>query len=357
MTQIPDAAVRAAKKTPGQSELMTLLKYDGNTGKLYWLPRVETMMRDRPKGKKWAASNWNSKNADKEAFTSSDARGYKHGKINGVKYQAHRIIWKMVHGYEPDIIDHINGIPSDNRISNLRSGSMADNCRNYEKSGDFSSKYRGVCWHKKDERWIAQINLDGNKRKRIGAFKLEEAAAMAYDAFAIEHHGEFATLNFTLPAQADYERRVRECHEPVRITKSSGCVFKDLGIAKPVEVLDDASMQAKVSEIGNQIHNLGCEHQNDEALSDRLRELRDQLWDISKNYTKPVDVAAVRRQAFEEAEHAVGSTVLKHQASNYEGMTSLEAYEAGQMNGLDCAKASLVALSAEPALKGQQHDK
>lgn len=95
-------------------------------------------------------------------------------------------------------------------------------------------------------------------------------------------------------AQADFERRVRECL-----------------VAKPVEVLDDASIQAKVSEIGNQIHNLGCEYQNTEDLSDRLKEIRDQLWDISKNCTKPVDVAVVRERALEEVACRFDAEALK----------------------------------------------
>lgn len=157
-------------------------------------------------------------------------------------------------------------------------------------------------------------------------------------------------------AQADFVRRVRECHVPVNITKSSGCVFNDLGIAKPVEVLDDASMQAKVSEIGNQIHNLGCEYQNDEALSDRLRELRDQLWDISKNYTKPVDVAAVRRQASKEAYWQAEDILTKERTKRHkqyddytgENYTQKERYRVA-VQVLNIVIKEIRALSAEPA--------
>jgi len=51
--------------------------------------------------------------------------------------------------------------------------------------------------------------------------------------------------------------------------------------------------------------------------------------------------SAARELALEEAEHAVGSTVLKHKPSDYDGLDSLEAYEAGQLNGLESAQASL----------------
>ncbi len=54
-----------------------------------------------------------------------------------------------------------------------------------------------------------------------------------------------------------------------------------------------------------------------------------------------VQPSAARELALEEAEHAVGSTVLKHKPSDYDGLDSLEAYEAGQLNGLESAQASL----------------
>ena len=46
--------------------------------------------------------------------------------------------------------------------------------------GSTSSKYVGVGWHKKDQRWRAQIRLNG-KNKGLGNFKEEIEAAKAYD--------------------------------------------------------------------------------------------------------------------------------------------------------------------------------
>lgn len=45
--------------------------------------------------------------------------------------------------------------------------------------------------------------------------------------------------------------------------------------------IDDNSLKALVAELGNQIHNLGCEQQGDEALSRRLEELRSEAWRIA----------------------------------------------------------------------------
>ena len=48
-----------------------------------------------------------------------------------------------------------------------------------------TSSFRGVCLDEKDGRWRAQIRVDGKKR-RLGSFSTERAAALAYDRAARE---------------------------------------------------------------------------------------------------------------------------------------------------------------------------
>jgi hypothetical protein len=55
--------------------------------------------------------------------------------------------------------------------------------------------YRGVYLEKKTGRWCANI-----ARLKLGTFATLEEAGRAYDAAAIERFGEFATLNFAIPA-------------------------------------------------------------------------------------------------------------------------------------------------------------
>lgn len=77
--------------------------------------------------------------------------------------------------------------------------------------------------------------------------------------------------------------------------------------------------------------------------------LNNDVWDrldkmalaIEARILSALQPSAERAQALEEAEHAVGATLLKHKASDYEGLDSLDAYEAGQLNGLESAQASL----------------
>jgi len=46
--------------------------------------------------------------------------------------------------------------------------------------------------------------------------------------------------------------------------------------------MDDNCPAARIGELGNQVHNLGCDYQNDEDLSDKLGILAIMLWDLAK---------------------------------------------------------------------------
>jgi len=190
----------ATKPLPSQEVLRQLLRYEPETGKLFWNKRTAAQMNcSDPRGPEWSANQWNSRSAGKEAFTATDPAGYRHGKIAGIKYQAHRVIWKMVCGIDPDTIDHKNGKQGDNRIANLRDCSNAENSRNYAKTAG-TSQYRGVCWVRRDGAWAARISNGLGGKRSLGNYRDEVEAAKAYDRAARELHGEFATLNF--PSEA-----------------------------------------------------------------------------------------------------------------------------------------------------------
>ena len=48
------------------------------------------------------------------------------------------------------------------------------------------------------------------------------------------------------------------------------------------EPMDDNCPSARIGELGNQAHNLGCDYQNDEDLSDELGKVAVTLWDLAK---------------------------------------------------------------------------
>lgn len=185
----------AKKALPSPEVLRQLLRYEPDTGKLFWRERTPDQFEPGYRHPEWNCRHWNSKYAGKEAFTASRPEGYRVGRIAGNNYRAHRIIWRMVYGEDiPDFIDHINGDPSDNRISNLRLATGKQNSQNRTKTRG-TSRYLGVCWNRSEQNWLVQLRrADGTKYQR--RFRSEIEAAKAYDAEAIRCHGEFASLNF-----------------------------------------------------------------------------------------------------------------------------------------------------------------
>ena len=61
-----------------------------------------------------------------------------------------------------------------------------------------TSRFKGVCWHKKAGKWQAKIQHNF-VRIRLGLFSSEEDAARAYNRKAKELFGEFAKLNEITP--------------------------------------------------------------------------------------------------------------------------------------------------------------
>jgi hypothetical protein len=67
-----------------------------------------------------------------------------------------------------------------------------------------SSRFRGVCWNKKNRRWQAAINASG-KYLYLGSFVSEDEAAKAFDRAAIKIRGRRGRLNFPNEPYTDAE--------------------------------------------------------------------------------------------------------------------------------------------------------
>jgi hypothetical protein len=104
----------------------------------------------------------------------------------------HSLIMGVVEGLE---IDHINGDGINNRKSNLRSVTHAQNTRNLGmRKKETSSMYKGVSWHTRMNKWMSYIRFNGEKRY-LGYYEIEESAALAYNEAATLLFGEFARPN------------------------------------------------------------------------------------------------------------------------------------------------------------------
>jgi hypothetical protein len=75
------------------------------------------------------------------------------------------------------VIDHIDDNPSNNRVDNLQIVTSRFNCRKTQ--GNYTSKYKGVCWYRNRKKWRSRIYIDG-KHKHLGYFDCELAAHHAY---------------------------------------------------------------------------------------------------------------------------------------------------------------------------------
>lgn len=100
---------------------------------------------------------------------------------------------RFLMGFPKSKVDHRNGNGLDNRRSNLRVASHAQNIANQKLSKTNTSGFKGVSWKKSHRMWRCRVS---SKRKIFTAyFKSATDAALAYDEKAVEIFGEFARTN------------------------------------------------------------------------------------------------------------------------------------------------------------------
>lgn len=92
-------------------------------------------------------------------------------------------------------VDHRDGDGLNNQRANLRLCNEQQNGQNRTLQSNNKSGYKGVSWDKRKRKWTARIKAHG-KQPHLGYFDTAKDAARAYDAAALELHGEFARLNF-----------------------------------------------------------------------------------------------------------------------------------------------------------------
>lgn len=151
--------------------LRELVSYNPVSGELVWLRTVSsTAVAGKPVGKL------------------DISHGYLRRTVDCVRYAEHRLVWLYMTGEWPESqIDHVNGDRKDNRWENLREATDSENRQNMARRSNGSSRFPGVRWFKRDQRWAAAITKD-YKQKHLGYFDSEEAAFSAYCAAKAELH-------------------------------------------------------------------------------------------------------------------------------------------------------------------------
>lgn len=171
------------KPLPPQSYLLECVNYDPLTGAMTWKARPRSHFASDALFKHWSRS------VGKPAFNSvNTSSGYLEGSLDGVRYKAHRIAFKILYDAEPSHVDHDDRNRQNNAKLNLKASDSKANTKNTAKQCNNTSGVTGVRFDPIRKKWKAKI---GNKELgRFDSFDLALAArqeALAAHAYHPNH--------------------------------------------------------------------------------------------------------------------------------------------------------------------------
>jgi hypothetical protein len=120
--------------------------------------------------------------------------GYLGIKLNGQKYQKHRLLFVLYYGKHKlgdKKIDHIDGNKLNNAKFNLRiETTINKNIHNSKKPKNNTSGCKGVCWDKNANKWHARIGIN-NKNISLGIYTNFIYACVVRRRAAKLYHGDW----------------------------------------------------------------------------------------------------------------------------------------------------------------------
>jgi hypothetical protein len=114
--------------------------------------------------------------------------------FNGKIYFCHRVIYKIFNkiNIQDTEIDHEDRNPDNNKIENLRIATRSEQNFNQGIRSNNTSGIKGIHWHKRYNKWVARISVNG-KRHHLGYFDDKYEAERAVIKKREELHGDFAS--------------------------------------------------------------------------------------------------------------------------------------------------------------------
>lgn len=130
-----------------------------------------------------------------EVAGNADYYGYTEVGFNKRTYKAHHLVYYIKTGIWPEMLDHINGNKSDNRIENLREASLTANNRNQKLQENNTTGVTGVYFSKNRNKWRTCI-YDNSVNIHLGYFVNFEDAVKARKAAEVKYgyHENHGTL-------------------------------------------------------------------------------------------------------------------------------------------------------------------
>lgn len=152
-------------------ELRALLRYDPDTGLLWWRISTHGRRMSQPAG-----------SATKDRYVVL--------MLNGIRYQGHRVIWFLVTG-DWIMVDHRDLDGTNNKWGNIRAATQQQN--GWNRDGWAGSGFKGV-YRSPSGKWYGRIRVDG-RNINFPSRDTIEAAHADYCEAARREYGEFARID------------------------------------------------------------------------------------------------------------------------------------------------------------------
>ena len=114
-------------------------------------------------------------------------------KVSPFTIGTHRVVFYLTHGYMPEVVDHIDGNPSNNHPDNLRAATTMTNRWNSKTPTTNRSGIKGLHYDAKRKQWVAQVTAAGKLHKKTSNDK--DFLVDWLTAKRAEVHKEFARVS------------------------------------------------------------------------------------------------------------------------------------------------------------------